>query len=220
LEIINEYCYFQCVKQHRDDTIIIKQIGINTYALTNPQPTLMVQKINRKNKDVTTEELKINYKNPGLITIHLPCNYELIQNSKIIIPKMYPCESSNINKLKLKRVLPISWTNIKSLKINNEERKEDILYFGNITEILNKNWKTEIPNFQVSKQIKNPEKYFNDLILKNIPQPLIDDFLGDIIYLTWLTLLTLLMGFICYKIYPIFIKINMLTIPLPIPQRQ
>jgi len=94
------------------------------------------------------------------------------------------------------------------------------LYFGNIIEILNKNWKTDIPNFQVSKQIKNPETYFNDLILKKIPQPLIDDFLGDIIYLTWLTLLTLLTGFICYKIYPIFIKINMLTIPLPIPQRQ
>ncbi|CAI6353626.1 unnamed protein product [Macrosiphum euphorbiae] len=219
LEIINEYCYFQCVKQHRDDTIIIKQIGINTYALTNPQPTLIIKKINRKNKDVTTEELKINYKNPGLIKIHLPCNYELIQNSKTIIPKMYPCESNNINKLKLKRVLPISWTNIKSLKINNEEPKGD-MYFGNITEILNKNWKTDIPNFQVSKQIKNPEKYFNDLILKKIPQPLIDDFLADIIYLTWLTILTLLTGFICYKIYPIFIKINMLTISPPIPQRQ
>lgn len=74
---------------------------------------------------------------------------------------MYPCESNNINKLKLKRVLPISWTNIKSLKINNKEPKGD-MYFGNITEILNKNWKTDIPNFQLSKQIKNPENYFNN----------------------------------------------------------
>ena len=34
LDIINQYCYFQCIKQYDDDSIIIKQIGINTYVIT------------------------------------------------------------------------------------------------------------------------------------------------------------------------------------------
>lgn len=40
LDIINQYCYFHCIKQYDDDSIIIKQIGINTYVITNPQPTI------------------------------------------------------------------------------------------------------------------------------------------------------------------------------------
>ena len=93
------------------------------------------------------------------------------------------------------------------------------MFFSNLTEILNQNWIEEIPNFHVTKQIQNPEKYFNDIMLKKIPQPLINEFLGDIIYITWSTMLTILIGFIGYKIYPAIIKIDMLTIPPPIPQR-
>jgi len=218
LNIINEYCYFQCVKQRKDDTIIIKQIGINIFAITNPQPTLLLKIYNNKNNKIRTEKLKINYNHPGLIKIYLPCNYELKQNTKTIIPKMYPCETNNFNIFKMKRILPISWTNIKSLKIDNEEKKEE-MYFTNITEILNTNWKSEIPNFHITKQIKNPEKYFNDIILKKIPQSFIDDFWGDIIYFSWLTILTLIVGFICYKIFPILIKIELLFNPPPIPTR-
>ncbi|KAF0703362.1 Uncharacterized protein FWK35_00030657, partial [Aphis craccivora] len=89
-------------------------------------------------------------------------------------------------------VLPVSWTKIKSLNINHENKKESIS-FSNLTEILNQNWIDEIPNFHVTKQIRDPEKYLNDIImLKKIPQPLIDDFLGDIIYITWLTMLTII----------------------------
>jgi len=61
------------------------------------------------------------------------------------------------------------------------------MYFTNITEILNTNWKSDIPNFHITKQIKDPKKYFNDIILKKIPQSFIDDFLGDIIHFSWLT---------------------------------
>jgi len=50
-------------------------------------------------------------------------------------------------------------------------------------------------------------------------QPLIGDFLGDIIYITWSTMLTIIILFIGYKIYPAIIKIDMLTVPPPIPQR-
>ncbi|KAF0722333.1 MULE domain-containing protein, partial [Aphis craccivora] len=76
-----------------------------------------------------------------------------------------------------KRVLPVSWTKIKSLNINHENKNESIS-FSNLTEILNQNWIDEIPNFHVTKQIRDPEKYFNDIMLKKMPQPLIDDFLG------------------------------------------
>ncbi|KAF0704934.1 Reverse transcriptase domain-containing protein [Aphis craccivora] len=59
----------------------------------------------------------------------------------------------------VKRVLPVSWTKIKSLNINHENKKESIS-FSNLTEILNQNWIDEIPNFHVTKQIRDPEKYF------------------------------------------------------------
>ena len=46
-----------------------------------------------------------------------------------------------------------------------------------------------------------------------MPQPLISDFLGDIIYLSWLFILTIGMLFLGFKIYPAIIKINLLTLP-------
>jgi len=48
LDVINQYCYFQCVKQRDDDSTIIKQIGIHTYTITNPQPTLKIKYNNNK----------------------------------------------------------------------------------------------------------------------------------------------------------------------------
>ncbi|KAF0692345.1 Uncharacterized protein FWK35_00038887 [Aphis craccivora] len=57
-----------------------------------------------------------------------------------------------------------------------------------------------------------------------MPNRLIDDFLGDIIYITWLTLLTISIIFICYKIYPVVITVQLLmtahTLPPPIPPKQ
>jgi len=75
----------------------------------------------------------------------------VIRNEKIIIPKMYPCELSNTNKLTIQRVLPISWTNIKSPKIIHEEQKDKI-FFTNLTEIINKDWTKDIPNFHINKK--------------------------------------------------------------------
>jgi len=43
LEEINKYCYFQCVTQVNSEETIIKRIGVNTYAITNPQPTLFIK---------------------------------------------------------------------------------------------------------------------------------------------------------------------------------
>lgn len=217
LEVINQYCYFQCITQNKDKPTIIKEIGINIFAITNPQPTLKIKK--EENKKIILTNLNINYNHPGLIKIHLPCNHELIKNTQVIIPKMYPCELSNRNKLKINRVLPISWTNIKTLKFNHEEKNSEV-YFTNLTNILNNNWKTDVPNFHINKQNKDPEKYFNDIILSKMPQSFIDDFIGDIIYLTWLTLLTLIMGIICYKLYPIILKVDLLFQPPPIPNKQ
>uniref|UniRef100_A0A2S2N8T4 Envelope fusion protein n=1 Tax=Schizaphis graminum TaxID=13262 RepID=A0A2S2N8T4_SCHGA len=218
LDVINQYCYFQCIKQQGDDSTIIKQIGIHTYALTNPQPTL---KIKIEKLDTTIiKELNINYNYPGLIKISFPCNYELLKDEKILIPKMYPCESNNLNKFKINRMLPASWTKIKSLKTNYEETKDNNMYFTNMSEILNTDWIKEIPNFHVTKQIPNIEKYLNDIILKKNNKQFVDEFLGDIIYLTWLTILTITIGFIIYKIYPVIIKTEFMTLPPPIPLRK
>lgn len=221
LEEINKYCYFQCVTQINNEETIIKQIGVNTYAITNPQPTLFIRK--EVGNTTTSQQIYINYEHPGLIKIKLPCNHELFRNEQILIPKMYPCELSNNNKLTIQRVLPISWTNIKSLKIIHEEQKEKI-YFTNLTEILNTDWTKDIPNFHINKQIKNYDQYFKDIILDGMPNRLIDDFLGDIIYITWLTFLTISIIFICYKIYPVVITVQLLmtahTLPPPIPPKQ
>lgn len=203
LNQINKFFYFQCIKHQESEEIIIKQIGVNTFAITNPQPTLMVRKLINENTGI--QNLKINYTHPGLIKISLPCDYELLKNDKILIPKMYPCELSNINKFKIQRILPTSWTNIRSFNIIHEEQKDKI-YFKNLSEILNENWTKEIPNFHLTRQIKDPEEYLNKIVLEKMPNPLINDFLGDIIYLSWLTILTLIISFIAYKMYPMFIK--------------
>lgn len=88
--------------------------------------------------------------------------------------------NNNTNTLTIQRVLPISWTTIKSLKIIHEKQK-DKLFFTNLTEILNHDWKKDIPNFHINKQIKDPKEYFKEIILENIPNKLINDFLEDII---------------------------------------
>jgi len=77
-----------------------------------------------------------------------------------------------------------------------------------------------VPNFHVTKQIQDPENFFKELILKKIPQPFIDDFIGDIIYLSWLSILTLLIIFISYKIIPIIIKMDFVMTPPPIPPKE
>lgn len=218
LNEINKYCYFQCVTQDENDETIIKQIGVHTFAVTNPQPTLFIR--NGIGDSTEIKEIKIDSEHPGLIKIKLPYNYELLENKKITIPKMYPCEKSKKNVL---TVLPLSWTNIKSLQIIHEEQKDNI-FFTNLTEILNKDWKKYIPYFHVNKQIKNPKEYFKEIILENESNKLINDFLGDIIYLTWLTILTIAIVLICYKIYPVVIMVELLTtvnqLPPPIPTRQ
>jgi hypothetical protein len=84
------------------------------------------------------------------------CSYELLKNDIVLIPKMYPCETNNLNTYSVKRVLPVSWTKIKSLNINYANTKESI-FFSNLTEILNQNCIDEIPNFHVTKQIQVPE---------------------------------------------------------------
>jgi len=53
LEEINKYCYFQCVTQVNSEETIVKQIGVNTYAITNPQPTLFIKKKWKFNDDST-----------------------------------------------------------------------------------------------------------------------------------------------------------------------
>lgn len=218
LSQINKFCYFQCVKQQENEEVIIKQIGVNTFAITNPQPTLVIRK-SRKNVYTETQRLKINYTLPGLIKISLPCNYELLRNGKVLIPKMFPCELSNLNKFTIHRILPTSWTNIKSLNIAHEAQRDQNIYFSNLSEILNEDWTKEIPNYHITRQLKDPEEYFKKVILEKMPQPLINDFLGDIIYLAWLTILTIAIGFLAYKLFPVLIKIDVLN-PPPIPARQ
>jgi len=51
-----------------------------------------------------------------------------------------------------------------------------------------------------------------------MPQPLLNDFIGDVIYLTWLTTLTIAIVFLAFKLFPVLIKIDLLN-PLPIPAR-
>ncbi|CAI6375345.1 unnamed protein product [Macrosiphum euphorbiae] len=218
LSQINKFCYFQFVKQQENEEVIIKQIGVNTFAITNPQPTLMIRK-SKKNVYTETQKLKINYTHPGLIKISLPCNYELLRNGKVLIPKMFPCELSNLNKFTIQRILPTSWTNIKSLNIGHEAQKDQNIYFSNLSEILNEDWTKEIPNYHITRQLKDPEEYFKKVILEKMPQPLINYFLGDIIYLGWLTILTIAIGFLAYKLFPVLIKIDLLN-PPPIPARQ
>uniref|UniRef100_A0A2S2PW31 Uncharacterized protein n=1 Tax=Sipha flava TaxID=143950 RepID=A0A2S2PW31_9HEMI len=118
LNEINKYCYFQCVTQDENDDTIIKQIGIHTFAVTNPQPTLFIS---------------------VFISVTLT----------------------------IQRVLPISWTTLKSLKIIHEEQK-DKMFFTNLTEILNHDWKKNIPNFHINKQIKDPEEYFKEIVLEKM----------------------------------------------------
>ena len=221
LDEINKYCYFQCVTQTNNEETIIKQIGVNTYAITNPQPTLYIRK--EVDNIITTQKLFINYEHPGLLKLKLPCNHELIKNEQTLIPKMYPCELSNNNKLTVQRVLPISWTNIKSLKIIHEEQRDKI-YFTNLSEIMNSDWTKDIPNFHINKKIKNYDEYFKDIMLDGMPNRLINDFIGDIVYITWLALLTISITYITYKIYPVVITVQLLmtahTLPPPIPTRQ
>ncbi|XP_050547921.1 uncharacterized protein LOC126909530 [Daktulosphaira vitifoliae] len=217
LEQINQVCYFQCIKHIENDYIIIKQIGVNSFVITNPQPNLKVRTFNDHN--YTETELDINYDYPDLIKITLSCEQELIRNNNILIPKMYPCEKINKNTLKILRILPISWTNIKSLKIKHDDPEAiEKFYFNNISEILNKNWTSVVPNFHITKQI-NSDEYFKDIMLKSFSIPLIDNFLGDIIYISWLSLLTLVMAFSIYKIYPMFIKVDVMGLPPPIPPK-
>ncbi|KAE9544073.1 hypothetical protein AGLY_001762, partial [Aphis glycines] len=47
------------------------------------------------------------------------------------------------------------------------------------SEILNENWTKEISNYHITRQLKDPEEYFKKVILEEISQPLLNDFIGD-----------------------------------------
>lgn len=90
LKQINQFCYFQCVKQFYSEAIIIKQIGISTLAIKTFQPTLRIRY--SFNGKTISNNLEINYNYPvGLLKLTLSHNYELIKDdNEIIISIMYP----------------------------------------------------------------------------------------------------------------------------------
>ena len=49
---------------------------------------------------------------------------------------------------------------------------------------MNKDWSKDISNVHINKKIKDYDKYFKEIILDKMPIKLIDEFLGDIIYIT------------------------------------
>lgn len=102
-------------------------------------------------ENITETILQINYNNPGLIKMTLPCNDELFKNNEILIPLMYPCETSNKNNLSIQRLLPILWTKINSIKVNNIEEKDNIFFYKSNRDT-NNNWTENAPHLYIYRK--------------------------------------------------------------------
>lgn len=75
---------------------------------------------------------------------------------------------------------------------------------------MSKVWTKDIQNFQINKKIKDYNQYFKDIVLDGMPDKIVNEFVGDIIYITQLSILTISIVFICYKIYPVVIIVQLL----------
>lgn len=71
-----------------------------------------------------------------------------------------------------------------------------------MTKIFNKDWRIETPYFEIKTTQRNLETKLKDLELKTRHKSLYSsDFLGDIIYLVWLSTLTLIIIIIIISLY-------------------
>lgn len=56
---------------------------------------------------------------------------------------------------------------------------------------MNKDLTKVISNVHKNQRIKDYGQYFKDIVLDKMPNKTINEFLGDVIYITWLSILTI-----------------------------
>lgn len=190
---INSACNFRCEPLH--DKIIVKRIKSNTYVISNPQDSLVLQNhITNTNKTLT-----LNMSLTGTIKITLPCENSLkfINASnpdqfEILIPRLFPCSKFEKEVPIINRILPVQWTNLDTAHFSSMERPS--LIFSDLNKIINKNWKETVPNFNIRTSQKEFENKLKNLTLKHIPH-IENKFLLETIVTLWLGSLSILVTF-------------------------
>jgi len=194
-EELNEVCHFKCEPSHQ--RTVVRKLNSNDYLLSNLQPILIF----KNTTDNTNKQFDINYNLPGALSIHLPCEIALYQTTKnvdlLLIPEKFPCLKNEIEDINIERIIPLQWTTMDSASLDFSTT--NTMKFSNMTKIFDTNWKSKTPHFEIKSSQKTLETRLSKLELKQPPQSFFSsDFLGDIIYITWLLLLTMIDILILY----------------------
>jgi len=199
---LNEVCHFKCEPLHKKT--LIKRIDHDTYTITNPKINLILIQ-NFKGKDIDIP-LDFNTTEGGALVLTLPCDTKLIQSEKgknvTLIPENFPCSKNTPQNYNIHRILPLQWSTFNGIIVNTFNPIQ--IQFDNLSKIYNRDWQETILHFSIKTNQSDFEKRFKKIHLDQKSVSLYkSDFAQDLIYTTWLGVLTLvimIMGYFLFRI--------------------
>jgi len=197
---LNTACHFKCEPLH--SKTLIKKVNHDTYTITNPKKNLMLLQNFRGEKLYTP--LEINATEGGALLLTLPCETELIYNDNgdnvTLIPENFPCSKNTPQNSDIHRILPLQWSTFGGIIIDSFNPIQ--IKFDNISRIYNRDWKNTTPHFSIKINQSEFEQKFHKIHLDHKSVSLYQsDFAQDLIYTTWLVLLTLVLTFMGYILF-------------------
>lgn len=215
---LNNICSYKCEPRHAKP--FIKKIENEIYILTNHPTNLEIY----DHKTNHSKTLDVNATISGALKLKLPCHMDLRSKNEILIPKKFPCIKTEINKMQIHRILPTQWSTYDTLSIDSTSSNQ--VLFNNMSKILNQNWKKLTPNFEIKTTTQELKDRIKLMELKPPPKSLYEsNFIGDLIHLVWLLILTILTLINLYLLIRLYISQmrsapNILcTNPPPLPPR-
>ena len=187
VEEIYKNCIISC---QSFKNLLITEVQTDVYVITHPNPATKI-----KCGNTTQRFQNSSFITPGAVELKLPCDCEMIQNDEILIPKKFSCGTDSPTKLKMVHVLPAAWLKPKSLQLDPVDNEKEWI-FRNMTEILNNDWELNIPNLNLTQ----PEKshIYPSLSAHKFYVPYAHH--TDTIFLVWVLILSLAVGYIIYRL--------------------
>lgn len=201
IETLQKYCQYTC--QSNPNFPIITELLPNKYLITNINTELT---LNCEQGNISRKILPIT---AGTKELSIPCNCNLYLEDMILITKLKPCDSEDLEEPQSINLLPATWSKIKTLKLFNLETK--IRHqFDNLSEIIDANWTINNPTFTVSniKKIEHIQLKNNEFDIFNDTKLILYILLG------WTTFLTVIILILIYCLH-----IQHFQIKLMIPRR-
>lgn len=205
ISLLKQHCEFHCYDA--PNHILVKQLSINTFLLTNIQTDIHIL-CSTSNNTRTISKIDI-----GTLEIRLPCDCQLLEEQEILIHPITPCDARDFSSPVVYHLIPLPWTNLDNMKIDPLD-KTDRTEFYNVTNFVLPDWHLKTPTFVVTH--KEPVKLFDHITPNNSWLDIMNDRrLMIYVLFAWITILTILLIMTLYCTHILYIKLQAFAPALP-----